>query len=192
MQPAAAEINRTQRIVANRPGASAEPLARFDQQTIDTGVLQSPARGHTSRATPDNHHLGIAIRHALFCDIWKERTAAPSNAQPETEARHDPEKWIPVFGKDHAPTKGEGASRPDGKKELSFWPSPRLATTERTHHRKIRCSHLFACGQCRQHRDVVTSGVSNGTVIIFIAAAATTLHIQKGPAARLPGPFDSI
>src|SRR6476646_9914179 len=86
MQPAAAEIDRTSRIVANRPGASAEALARFDQQTTDTGVLQSPARGHTGRATPDNHHLGIAIRHVLFCDLWKERTAAPPSVQRDTEA----------------------------------------------------------------------------------------------------------
>jgi hypothetical protein len=41
-------------------------------------------------------------------------------------------------------------------------------------------------------RDVVTSAVSNGTVIIFIAMAPGALHMQKGPAARLPGPFDSI
>ena len=71
---------------------------------------------------------------------------------------HDPEKWIPVFGKDHAPTARRREPDRDGKKKLSFWPSPPLAMTERTHHRKIRRFTPFrvrsmpAASRCRHLR----------------------------------------
>ena len=68
MQPAAAEINRTQRVVADRPRPPAEPRARFEQQAINLGVPEPPARSNAGSAAADNHHLGITACHVSFCD----------------------------------------------------------------------------------------------------------------------------
>ena len=47
-----------------------------------------------------NHHPG----HRLVPDVSRDLLAGGRRDAPPLE--HDPEKWIPVFGKDHAPTKG--------------------------------------------------------------------------------------
>ena len=68
MQPAAAEINRKCRAVADRPCPPAKPRPRLDEETIDTGTGEPPAGSDASCAAADNHHLGIAADHAVFCD----------------------------------------------------------------------------------------------------------------------------
>ena len=68
MQPAAAEINRTQRVVADRQRPTAEARTSFDQQAINPGVPEPPARSDAGRAAADDHHLGITACHVSICD----------------------------------------------------------------------------------------------------------------------------
>ena len=78
MQPAAAEVNRKSRIHFGQ-GAPTQPIARFDNQTIDAGIVQMTARGHARRAAADNRHFGIAFRHgrrsALAAFLLQQRSA---------------------------------------------------------------------------------------------------------------------
>jgi hypothetical protein len=39
-------------------------------------------------------------------NIPSSTAATAHGSAPQVKPEHDPEKWIPVFGKDHAPTKG--------------------------------------------------------------------------------------
>jgi hypothetical protein len=61
--------------------------------------------------------LGTSMRgcHGRF------RRGAPPRAPPYSlssmigSIEHDPEKWVPVFGKDHAPRKTESAMTNEGE-----------------------------------------------------------------------------
>ena len=82
----------------------------FNRDAIEQSFLGAAERLHglRRRATPRRrrHLAGLGaermITPARRCcpNRHSGRTIAPMPAQLE----HDPEKWIPVFGKDHAPT----------------------------------------------------------------------------------------
>jgi hypothetical protein len=93
MQPAAAQIDGSLQVVADRPRPSAKPRARFDQEAIDPGVPEPPARGNASRAAADNHHLGIAACHALCFDDLERRTIALRSYNDRRTA-HEPSRSL--------------------------------------------------------------------------------------------------
>ena len=64
VQPAAAEIERKLRSVADRPRPPAEPQPCLDDETLDAGVNEPPAGRDTGGAAADNHNLGLAAGHS--------------------------------------------------------------------------------------------------------------------------------
>ncbi len=62
MEPAAAEIDR-EAARLDAPGPSAEPVARFDDQAIDAGIVQAPRSADPCRAAADDRDLDFALRH---------------------------------------------------------------------------------------------------------------------------------
>ena len=61
MQPAAAEVERVTAGLM-RPGAAAEPVARFEQQARHAGIGELARRADTGRAAADHDDFGF--RHA--------------------------------------------------------------------------------------------------------------------------------
>jgi hypothetical protein len=63
MQPAATEINRKAARL-DRPGAAAEPVARFEDERLDAGVAEPPRRADPRRPAADHRNLDAVVRHA--------------------------------------------------------------------------------------------------------------------------------
>jgi hypothetical protein len=63
MKPAATEIDWKSRWVCDRPGTSPKARARFDNETLYTGIAQSPTRSDSSRAAADNQGLDVIVCH---------------------------------------------------------------------------------------------------------------------------------
>ena len=73
VQPTAAEIDGTCRVLGGRPRPSAKPRPRLKQETLDPRVGDPPRRGNTSRAAADDYHLSIAaVGHALSAALGME------------------------------------------------------------------------------------------------------------------------
>ena len=60
MQPATAEIDGEAGRVGDRPGASAQALARLHDQAVDAGLPQPVSSGDAGRTAADNHDFAIA------------------------------------------------------------------------------------------------------------------------------------
>jgi hypothetical protein len=104
-----------------------QPHASFDRQS---GVPPKPGlcEDRTCPATP----APLEFQQRVACDAVKDKPIAPADKRMDPE--HDPEKWVPVFGKDHAPPKSSKSSHPsqDGKKAPAAEPATRaLAPTRR-------------------------------------------------------------
>src|SRR5215207_4013922 len=85
-------------------------------------------RGATRRSSRNSTFADECFR-ARFVRARRERAFKPAIAwRPE----HDPEKWIPVFGKDHAQKDGRRLSRTECPPVLTEWKNARPWQDRRT------------------------------------------------------------
>jgi hypothetical protein len=115
-----------QALVCRRNPGSGSTAASLDPRS---GVPSKPAvRG----PQVSGYSRAFSSRNRVACDAVNDKPIAPADKRMDPE--HDPEKWVPVFGKDHAPPKSSKSSHPsqDGKKAPAAEPATRaLAPTRR-------------------------------------------------------------
>jgi hypothetical protein len=86
VQPTAPEIDGKCRVLGGRPGPSAKPRPRLEQETIELRVHDPPRRGNTGRAAADDYHFSIAgAGHALSAALgMKEGVCSSRTLRPAT------------------------------------------------------------------------------------------------------------
>lgn len=85
VQPTAPEIDGKCRVLGGRPGPSAKPRPRLEQETTELRVHDPPRRGNTGRAAADDYHFSIAgAGHALSAALgMKEGVCSCRTLRPE-------------------------------------------------------------------------------------------------------------
>src|SRR5262249_61388231 len=67
----------------------ADPWRRSDDETMDPRAREPAAGGDSCRAAADDHYLGVAAGHAVFCD---DLGRVASNPAPRGAPPHEPSR----------------------------------------------------------------------------------------------------
>ena len=93
------DLVKTGVVIVGSPNTVREKLAEYqDLAGFNTSLTKTQFGTHAGRHGARQHDGDRAGDPAAF-----PRAAAAERQPRRGGAEHDPEKWVPVFGKDHAP-----------------------------------------------------------------------------------------
>src|SRR5687767_7137056 len=105
-----ADIAKIRRLTQRRWAAISAGF--LDTGNNSAGLPQGPGHGTWRTTSPERIPIVPRPGSILALPVSPERGArGRSAAKADGEPRHDPEKWTPVFRKDHAQTKEKRAPR---------------------------------------------------------------------------------